>query len=313
MYTLSPLRLVCVVIFTLSFLLSLSQPVTAFKKNNKWGFKRGETVIIEPEYDSIFGFDNTGQICLVGNIDPLKRTVNSLTGEVKIPYTFRYINDKNERLHFKAPNALDSSSEATPSKNCGALYLNTGDLMIACISGKKVLATKKGRQISVQGYDNIQFAKVPGFFIYEIKDTKTSVSVSGLMNAEARQIVPSYYSKISFNTSDSLIICCTAGVRFNGSDDVYNYAGQKLHSSNRHIQCAGRNFVVYRLFASENSYVIHDLKQNKEHTIKAEYIYYLKNDQVALLDDDWFFYDLKTDKRTPMDKKLIKFLHLDEY
>jgi hypothetical protein len=311
--TLLKVRFVFAVIFTLSSFLSNSQSITAFKINNKWGFKKGETVIIEPEYDSIFGFDPTGQICLVGNIDPLKKTVNSLTKEVKIPYTFRYINEKNQRLHFRAPNALDSSSEATPTKYSGALYQTTNNLIVACISGKKVLATKKGKQLSSQGYENIYPTKVPGFYVYEVKDNISSPSQFGLMNEEATQIIPPSYSKLSFNIYDSLIIGCTAGVRFNGSDDIYNYKGERTHSNARHIQCAGKNFVVYRLFASENSYIIHDVKQNKEHTIKAEYIYYLKNDQVLLLDDDWFFYDLRTDKRTPMDKKLIKYLHLDEY
>jgi hypothetical protein len=311
--TLSHFRLVLAVIFTLGSFLSNSQSITAFKVNKKWGFKKGETVIIEPEYDSIFGFDPTGQICLVGNIDPLRKSVNSLTKEVKIPYTFRYINAKNERLYFKAPNALDSSSEATPSKYSGTMYQVPGDLIVACISGKKVLATKEGKQLSKEGYESIHVAKVPDFFVYEVKDNSTSVSMLGLMDQKAKQVIPPSYSKISFNIYDSLIYCCTAGIRFNGNDDIYNYKGEKTHSSSRHIQCAGKNFVVYRLFASENSYVIFDVKQNKEHTIKAEYIYYLRNDVTALLDDDWFFYDLKTDKRTPMDKKIIKYLHLDEY
>jgi hypothetical protein len=311
--TLFQFRFVFAVIFTWSVFLSNSQNITAFKVNKKWGFKQGEAVIIEPEYDSIYGFDPSGQICLVGNIDPLRKSVNSLTREVKIPYTFRYINSKNERLYFKAPNALDSSSEATPSKYSGALYRIEGDLIIACISGKKVLATKKGKQLSSEGYESIHFTKVPGFLLFELKDNSSSASFFGIMDNEAKRIIPPSYSKISFNIYDSLIYCCTAGIRFNGNDDIYNYKGEKIHTSSRHIQCAGKNFVVYRMFASENSYVILDIKQNKEHTIKAEYIYYLKNDVTALLDDDWFFYDLRTDKRTPMDKKIVKFFHLDEY
>ena len=91
-------------------------------------------------------------------------------------------------------------------------------------------------------------------------------------------------------------------------DDIYNYKGEKTHTSNKHIHCAGKNFVIYKLFQSENSYVIFDLAEKKERDLKAEYIYYLKNDQIALLDGDWFFYDLKTAKRSPLDKKLIKYL-----
>lgn len=309
MKAVSSLRLTIAVLITFTCGFAFSQNITAFKSLGKWGFKKGETVIIQPEYDSIFGFDPEGKICLVGNIDPLKRSVNSLTKEVKIAYTFRYINEKNERLYFKAPFALDSTSEATPTKYCGALYQTEGNLIIACVSGKKILATKKGKQISKEGYDNIIYSKVRGLLLFEIKNGR---SLFGLMNNNAEQIIPPLYSKISFNTYDSLIYCCTAGSKSNGMDDVYNYKGEKVHSSNKHIQCAGKNYAIYRLFDSEKAYIIHDLKEKKEKEIKAEYIYYLKNDIIALLDEDWFFYDLKTDKKTPLDKKLIKYLKLDE-
>ena len=132
------------------------------------------------------------------------------------------------------------------------------------------------------------------------------------MDGNARSLIGPTYSKISFNIYDSVIYCCTAGSKFNGMDDIYNYKGEKIHSSNKHIQCAGKNYAIYRLFESENAYIIYDLKEKKEKEVKAEYIYYLKNDNVALLDDDWFFYDLKTEKRIPMDKTLIKYMKLDE-
>ncbi len=282
-----------------------TQTLSAFKSDKKWGFKQGETIVIQPQYDSVFGFDQTDQICLVGSIDPKKQSVNSLTKQLKIVYTFKYINAGNERLYFKSPNSLDSSSEATPTKYCGALYHNKEDLMIACVSGKKILATKKGVQIS-NSYDNINISKVAGFYTFETN------SLLGLMDRSAKQIVPAIYSKISFNSDDSLIYCCTAGSKFNGSDDIYNYKGEKVHTSNKHIQCAGKNYGIYRLYASENTFIVYDVKEKKEKEVKAEYIYYLKNDNVALLDDDWFFYDLKTEKRTPLDKKIIKYLKLDE-
>jgi hypothetical protein len=121
------------------------------------------------------------------------------------------------------------------------------------------------------------------------------------------------YSGISLNAIDSLFICCTSGVKYNGSDDVYNFKGNKVHSSARHIQYCGKSYAVYRLFESENSYVIFDIKNNKERSLKAEWVYYLKNDKLVLLDGDWYFYDMKTDKRFPIDKKIIKYYHLDGY
>lgn len=296
--------LIAVLAFTT--LLLHSQTLSAFKSDKKWGFKQGETVVIQPQYDSVFGFDQTNQICLVGNEDAAKRSINSLTKQVRHEYTFSYINTKNQKLYFKAPMALDSSCNVTVNKQTSSLYLSNSQTFIASINGKKILTTKKGVQISTATYDNINFTKVPGFYTFEIG------SVWGLMDGNAKQLIGPTYSKLSFNIYDSVIYCCTAGSKFNGMDDVYNYKGEKIHTSTKHIQCAGKNFAVYRLFESENAYIIYDLKEKKERQVKAEYIYYLKNDTVALLDDDWFFYDLKTEKRTPLDKKLIKYLKLDE-
>jgi hypothetical protein len=297
---------ILITVFAFACLFSNAQTLSAFKVGTKWGFKKGEAVVIEPQYDSVFGFDQTNQICLVGNEDAAKRSINSLTKQVRREYTFIYINTKNQKLYFKAPMALDSSCVVTVNKQTGSLYLNNSQIFVAAINGKKILTTKKGVQISSGSYDNINFTKVPGFYAFEIS------SLWGLMDETAKQIIAPTYSKISFNVYDSVIYCCTAGSKFNGNDDIYNYKGEKTHTSSKHIQCAGKNYAVYRLFESENEFVIFDLKEKKEKHVKAEYIYYLKNDTVALLDDDWFLYDLKTDKRTPLDKKIIKYLKLDE-
>ncbi len=296
--------LIAVLAFTSVFV--QSQNLSAFKSGKKWGFKQGETIVIEPQYDSVYSFDQTNQICLVGNEDVSKRSINSLTKQVRHEYIFNYINTKNQKLYFKAPMALDSSCVVNVNKQTASLYLNNSQTFIASINGKKMLTTKKGVQISTSAYDNINFTKVPGFYTFEIS------SLWGLMDGGAKQIIAPTYSKISFNVYDSVIYCCTAGSKFNGNDDLYNYKGEKTHTSTKHIQCAGKNYAVYRLFESENEFVIFDLKEKKEKHVKAEYVYYLKNDTVALLDDDWFLYDLKNDKRTPLDKKIIKYMKLDE-
>lgn len=298
--------LILTAVFAFTFVFSKSQTLSAFKSGTKWGFKQGQTVVIEPQYDSVFGFDQTNQICLAGNEDAAKRSINSLTRQVRKEYTFNYINTKNQKLYFKAPRALDSSCNVNVTKQTASLYLGKNQTFVVSVDGKKMLVTKKGVQISDASYDNINFTKVPGFYTFEIS------SAWGLMDENAKQIIAPTYSKISFNIYDSVIYCCTAGSKYNGSDDIYNYNGEKTHTSTKHIQCAGKNFAVYRLFESENDFIIYDLKEKKERHVKAEYIYYLKNDTVALLDDDWFLYDLKTEKRTPLDKKIIKYLKLDE-
>jgi len=302
----SGLRLTITVLITFTTACVFSQTISAFKSQGKWGFKKGEAVIIEPQYDSVFGFDQTGQICLVGNEEAAKRSINSLTKQVRKEYTFNYINSKNQKFYFKPQLGLDSSCNVNVNKQTAFLYLGKNDVFVVSVNGKKMLWSKKGNMVSSTSHDNINFTKVPGLYTFE------ESSVWGLMNKTGKQLIPPTYSKINFNTIDSVIYCCTAGSKYNGSDDVYNYKGEKIHSSNKHIQCASKNYLIYRLYASENSFIVFDIKENKEKALKAEYVYYLKDNKVAMLDEDWFIYDLKTEKRTPLDKTLIKYMKLDE-
>lgn len=302
----SNVRLTIAVLFTFTSVCLFSQTISAFKTGNKWGFKKGQSVIIEPQYDSVFGFDETNQICLIGNIDPLKRSVNSLTKQVRIGYTFNYINSKNQKFYFKPQSGLDSVSSIDVTKQSGSLYLGNSDLFIAAFSGKKMLWSKKGKQVSSVKHDNINFTKVPGLYTFE------ESTVWGLMDESGKPLIGPTYSKISINVYDSVIYCCTAGSRFNGMDDVYNYKGEKIHTSGKHIQSAGKNYVIYRLYDSENAFIIHDLKTNTEKNLKADFVYYLRDNKMVILADDWFFYDLKTEKKAPMDKTLIKYMKLDD-
>lgn len=298
-------------ILLLGFKTSFAQSVIAYKEKNKWGFKKGETIIIQPQYDTVFGFDQTSKICLAGNINPLKRSVNPLTKQVKIEYTYFYINNNNHK-QFIRTSGTDSTTEVTVNKQSPGLYLNNNSAYVAMIGEKKYLVSKNGGTISGHGYSNLQFTKLPIFYITFTKDPKNNQEYLGLINFQNKEIIPPIYSKISFNTFDSVIYCCTAGIKFNGSDDVYNYGGGKIHSSAKHIHFATKKFVVYRLFESENSFVVFNVITGKEKSFTADFMYYLKEDIVALLDGDWYFYNLVTDKRYPMDKKILKHYNLND-
>lgn len=288
-----------------------SQSIAAFKRNGKWGFKKGESTVIEPQYDTVFGFDQTNTLCLAGKINAAKRSINPLTKQIKIEYNYFYINPKNEKL-FVRTSGTDSTTEVMLTKQIVNQYLNNNTAFVAMVGNKKFLVSKKGGTISTQTYDNINFTKNPGFYTTENKDLKNNQVYVGLIDAGGKQIIPAVYSKISINTSDSLIYCCTAGVKFNGSDDVYNYGGGKVHSSSKHIHTVSKKHVIYKLFESENSYLLFDMVSGKEKQLKAEWVYYLKNETLVIFDGDWYFYDLKTDKRFPLDKKLIKYYNLND-
>lgn len=288
-----------------------AQIISAFKQKGKWGFKKGESILIESQYDTTFGFDQTNSIALVGNLNPDKKIINPLTKEVKIEYRYFYINSQNQKIHIKRSNT-DSVVEVNINKHIPALYLNNNHAFIALVNGKKHLVTKKGATVIRNGYDNLNFTKIPCFYTVETKDVKTGHNYIGLLDEKGNYIIQQAYSKISINPYDSLIFCCTAGIKFNGSDDVYNYKGDKIHTSAKHIQYVSKNYAVYRLFESENSYVINDIANGKERPLKAEWVYYLQHDRLVILDGDWYFYDMKTDKRFPIDKRLIKYYNLDE-
>lgn len=289
-----------------------SQSISAFKSENKWGFKQDSKVVIEPQYDTVFGFDPSNKICLVGKTSPFKRSINSLTKEVRKEYIYNYITPSNKKIYARISDSKDSVCDFSITKVTMNKYLNDKNYFIVNYNGKELILNKNGRQITELGFDNISFSKVDSFFITETRDTKSANVFLGVINAKGKQIIPPTYSKISFNIYDTLIFCCTAGIRFNGSDDVYNYKGEKLHSHTKHIQCATKKYTIFRLFESENSYAIFDNKTLKEKPMKAEYVYYLNNDNIVLLDGDWFFYNLATEKKIPIDKKIIKYLHLDE-
>lgn len=289
-----------------------SQSISAFRSNGKWGFKEGDKITIEAQYDTVFGFDVTHRICLVGKINPLKRSINSLTHEVHIDYTYNYITPANKKICGKISETQNEICDFTATKDMVSQYITDKNYFITHYNGKEIVFNKNGKQLTDHPYDNVSYTKVDSFFMVETKDPKSGHGFLGLINTSGKQVIPSTYSKISFNTYDTLIYCCTAGIRFNGSDDVYNYKGEKLHSHSKHIQCASKNFTIFKLFESENSYVIFDNKTLKEKQIKAEYVYYLKDDNIVLLDGDWFFYNLATEKKTPIDKKIIKYLHLDD-
>jgi hypothetical protein len=297
------------VFYSISF--SFSQSISSFKSENKWGFKQGDKTLIEPQYDTVFDFDITDRIALVGKLNTFKRSA-SLTKEIRKEYIYNYITPQNTKIYITLAELKEPVCDFIISKNPTSQYISGKNYFMANYSGKKVLFNKNGKQITDRSFDNVNFTKVDSFFTVETKDPVSGHSFVGLINWQGKQILPLNYSKISFNTFDTLIYTCTAGIRFNGSDDVYNYKGERLHVHTKHIQCASKNFTIFKLFESENSYIILDNKTGKEKSIKAEWIYYLKNDTIVLLDDDWFFYDLKTEKKAPFDKKLIKYLHLDE-
>jgi hypothetical protein len=290
-----------------------SQRLTSFRgDNSKWGFKQGEAVIIEPQYDTTFGFDATQQVAMVANLNPKKNFINPLTKEIKKVYDFYYINPENRKVQLTVSAAPLPITEFQNQQRLAKEYLLASNYFKINQDNKIYLFSKTGKQITQSGYDNIQFTKCPVFFVTETKD-KTGQTFVGLIDENEKQIIPPTYSKIKINMYDSLIICCTAGVKFNGADDVYNYKGDKLETSAHHVDYAFKEAVVYKLFEPKVSYLIHENEGNKIKPLAADRLYYLKNQNIVMKQgDNYYFYDFKTEKKTPFDKKLYLEYNLNE-
>lgn len=293
-----------VIVLTINPAFVLSQTITPFKQTGKWGFKKGEAVIIEAQYDSIFGFDATQQIALVCNLNPKKNFINPLTKELKKIYDFYYITPTNTKVNLMLPDLKNPVNEFANQQKLQKEYLGTQAHFVIFYDGKNYLFNKNGKQITTTPYDNIYLTNHPDFFVIEIKE-KSGQSLMGLINEYGKQIIENRYSKIQINTKDSLIICCTAGIRFNGTDDVFDYQGNKKHSSNKHIDYAGKDYIIYKLFEPVLSHVVLDNEDNKEKIIKCDKLSIIKKDEFLIhTDNNWYIYNLKTDKKIEADKKL---------
>lgn len=288
----------------LSSLFVKAQQIVAFKQNGKTGFRLNDKTIIEPQYDTTFGFDAKQKIALVGNLNSKKNFINPLTKELKRVYDFYYITPENKKISIVTADKKTADEFQTQQKVQKEYLLNASYFKII-YDNKVYLLDKSGKQLTASGYDNISFTKFPTLFMTELRDKSGQVFV-GLIDESEKQVIPPNYSKIAINMYDSLIVCCTAGTKFNGSDDVYNYKGEKISSSARHIDYALKEYTVLKLYEPHVSYIILENSSKKEKPVTADALYYLKDEEVVMKQgDNYFLYNFKTDKKTPYDKKLI--------
>jgi hypothetical protein len=289
--------------------MSYSQTLSAFRSDNKWGYKNGDAVIIESQYDTALAFDQTSRIAMVGKAFS-KRSLSANT--FKKEFTYSFINKKNQKIYIHPTDAPDSICEFSLNKNMVADYMSNKELFAVNYAGKKFLLTKDGKQVS-GAVDNFHATSVPHFFAYEVKE-KSGLGLWGLIDETGKHIIPVSYSKITINPRDSLIICCTAGIKSNGSDEIYNFSGERKFSSPRHIDYAYRNYAVYKLHEPEISYIIQDSNDKKERSLKANWAYYLPTGIMVYKQgkDHYYFYNLKDDKKVPFDGRLYWILNLNE-
>lgn len=268
-----------------------------FRENAKWGIKENEKVIITPIYDTIFNFDSTGKVCLACH----RTRVASASKFIKmttVSYACNYLNRKNERLHLKTESS-DTCSVFSFGKTTLKQFRNNTPVFVAGVKGKKYLVDKDFRQLTFKGYHDINPCADPGFYVTQFMN-EGDVILTGLVNSREEEVIPHQYSNIKINPNDSVIIACSAGVRSNADDDIFDYAGKKKEGSHRHIDMATRNFLIHQIFEPKDYFIIYNIKTKEEKNLNADEVQFFEHDEILIrIKHDWFVYDMNTHQRKP--------------
>jgi hypothetical protein len=273
----------------------LAQPAV-FKENLKWGIRENAVTIIPPVFDTVFNFDPTGKVCLA-----CFKAKNAVTNRfIKVQsttFTCNYLNKKNERL--KIRNGSDTCSVFTFAKNTVSQYADQGLTFVANVKGQKHLITKDFKQLTRMGYVDVALSPVAGFYITQ-QMSEAEVVFTGLINLHEDEVVPYQYSAIRINPYDSLIIACSAGVRPNADDDLYDYSGKRIASYRRHIDIATKHFIIHKLYEPKEHFVLYNVETGEEKTLVADEVAPAEKDEILVrIKNDWYLYDLKTNLKKP--------------
>lgn len=255
-------------------------------------------MIIKPVYDTVFNFDSTGKVCLAC----FRTKVASASKFIKmvtVSYSCNYLNKKNERLFLKTETS-DTCSVFSFGKTTLKQFRHNGPFFVAGIKGKKYLVDKNFRQLTFKGYHDINTSADPGFYVTQFIN-EGDVILTGLINTKEEEVIPYQYSSIKINPKDSVIIACSAGVRNNAEDDVFDYAGKKREGSRRHIDMATKNFLIHQIFEPKEYFIIYNIKTKEEKNLNADEVQFFDHDEILIrIKHDWFVYDMNTHQRKPV-------------
>jgi hypothetical protein len=267
-----------------------------FEKNGKWGMRDSALVVIPAKFDTIFGFDPTGKVCL-GCFEIKKNASNKFMRVTTVVYACNYLNPSNKTLVIK-DGLGDTCSVFSFGKQSVAQYSTTNNIMMVSVKGVRNLVTKDFRQLTYKGYHNIYVSPDPNFYFCEYQSESETI-FTGIVDKAEDEIVPYKYSSIRFNTSDSIIVCCSAGL-INGSDDLYDYEGHRVFSTNRHIEHATKHFVVQKTFEPQPQYFLLNRVTGDDKLVDADEIKLdNKNEILIRKKTAWFSYNPVTGEKKP--------------
>jgi len=252
--------------------------LSAFKNGNKWGFTKDGANFIPAVYDTVMPFDSTKKICMAC-IKTQKPSTNKFIKMNNNIILCKYLNENKEELIIKTKN--DTCSYFNFTKNAISSYTSHKKYIVVHAKDKKYVVDNTFKQITFTPYDEIIPLSIKDHFLVENKTTAASY-LDGVIDVNEKLLIPMEYTHIKANPFDTLFIACTAQIKLMGYDDVFDITGKKVHSFNRHIDNASKNFTIHKVFEPYEYYIINELQTKKEKTINAEDITYLGNDMINI-------------------------------
>lgn len=296
LFVLKRLRYIFLIPVIISTHLLVSQSLP-FKENLKWGVKENEQVIIKPVYDTIFNFDSTGTVCMAC-FRTKSASANKFIKVTSTSYACNYLNKKSERLIIRNQ-SNDTFSVFSFNKNVLKQYAGNNRYFTVASKGKKHIVYKNFQQVTFKGYHDISFSPDKKFYFTSFLN-EGDIVLAGLTNEREEEVVPHQYSLIKINTDDSLIIACSAGVRINAEDELFDYTGKKIMGTHRHIDLATKHFLIHKIYDPKEYYILYNINTKEEKNLNAEEIKLYVHDEILIrLKNDWFIYDLTTNLKKP--------------
>jgi hypothetical protein len=288
------------ILFPLLYLFTITgfSQTVPFRENAKWGIKENEKMIINPVYDTIFNFDSTNKICLAC-YRTKSASANKFIKVFTTTYSCNYLNKKNERLMIRNMHN-DTISVFALTKNSQKQYWGNSPFFVVSTKNKKFLLNKNFDQLTYKGYHDISLSPDPSFYFTHVM-SENDVVLAGLVNTKEEEIIPYQYSIIKINTDDSLIIACSAGVRVNAEDEIFNYQGKKVIGVRRHIDMATKNFLIHKIFEPKEYYILYNINTKEEKSLNADEVQFYRHDEILIRSkNDWYIYDMNTNQKKPI-------------
>lgn len=284
-------------LFTIIFTGTLHSQTSAFKENNKWGIRENNSILIKPLYDTVINFNGSGNACLACH-KTMGASVNKFIKSLTKIYLCNYLDRTGKRLVIQT-GAVDTCSVFTLGKHTVKQFTDNPNYFIVSVKSKKHLVDKNFKQLTFKGYHEILFPEVPSYIIAQKMDEANTIS-TGLIDYNEETVVPFQYSDIRINTNDSLIVACSAGVRTNADDDVFNYQGKKVGAYRRHIDMATRNFIIHKIYEPREYYIVYNIETKEEKIQQWDEVRFFQHDEILVrTKNNWYVYNLVTGEKRP--------------